>query len=95
MHDSATTPCLLFPELFDRPLTATFDVPNASSDGGAILTLPELLREAGLAQIAGVSERHRFLIEAGDEPMTAVGSLMVPLHVTIAMKDEVWPAEVT
>ena len=35
--DSTTTPCVLFPELFDRPLTATFDVPNASSDGGAIL----------------------------------------------------------
>jgi hypothetical protein len=34
---STTTPCLLFPELFDRPLTATFDVPHASSDGGAVL----------------------------------------------------------
>jgi hypothetical protein len=28
---------VLFPDLFDRPLTATFDVPNASSDGGAVL----------------------------------------------------------
>jgi hypothetical protein len=37
VHDSTTTPCLLFPDLFDRPLTATFDVPNASSDGGALL----------------------------------------------------------
>ncbi len=37
MRDSTTTPCLLFPDLFDRPLTATFDVPNASSDGGAVL----------------------------------------------------------
>lgn len=37
MLDSTTTPCVLFPELFDRPLTATFDVPNASSDGGAVL----------------------------------------------------------
>jgi hypothetical protein len=27
----------LFPDLFNRPLTATFDVPNASSDGGAVL----------------------------------------------------------
>jgi hypothetical protein len=35
--DSTTTPCLLFPDLCDRPLTAVFDVPNASSDGGAIL----------------------------------------------------------
>ena len=37
MRDSITTPCVLFPELFDRPLTVTFDVPNASSDGGAVL----------------------------------------------------------
>ena len=37
MRDSTTTPCLLFPDLFDRPLTATFDIPNASSDGGAVL----------------------------------------------------------
>jgi len=28
---------VLFPELFDRPLTALFDVPHASSDGGAML----------------------------------------------------------
>jgi len=34
---STTTACSLFPDLFDRPLTATFDVPNASSDGGAVL----------------------------------------------------------
>lgn len=37
MRDSTTTPCVLFPELCDRPLTATFDVPNASTDGGAVL----------------------------------------------------------
>jgi hypothetical protein len=28
---------VLFPELCDRPLTAVFDLPNASSDGGAVL----------------------------------------------------------
>ncbi len=37
MRHSTTTPCVLFPELFDRPLTALFDVPHASSDGGAML----------------------------------------------------------
>ena len=37
MADSTTTPCVLFPELFDRPLLVTFDVSNARSDGGAIL----------------------------------------------------------
>lgn len=37
MNTNATPQSVLFPELFDRPLTATFDLPNASSDGGAIL----------------------------------------------------------
>ncbi len=37
MRDSTTTPCLLFPDLFDRPLTVRFDVANASSDGGALM----------------------------------------------------------
>ncbi len=37
MPNSTTTPCVLFPDLFDRPLTASFDVPHASSDGGAVL----------------------------------------------------------
>jgi hypothetical protein len=37
VREPITTPCLLFPELFDRPLTAAFEVPNASSDGGAVL----------------------------------------------------------
>ena len=37
MRDSTTTPCLLFPDLCDRPLAATLDLPHASSDGGAIL----------------------------------------------------------
>lgn len=37
MRDSTTTPRVLFPDLFGKPLTACFDVPNASSDGGAVL----------------------------------------------------------
>lgn len=37
VRDSTTTPCSLFPDLFDRPLTARFDLPNASSDGGGVL----------------------------------------------------------
>jgi hypothetical protein len=37
VRDSTTTECSLFPDLFDRPLTARFDLPNASSDGGAVL----------------------------------------------------------
>src|SRR5262249_53693569 len=53
---------------------------------GLFRTLAELLRATGLAQIPGVSERHRFLVETPDEPITAVGSLAVPLHVAVAMK---------
>lgn len=37
MDANATTQSVLFPDLFDRPVTARFDLPNASSDGGAIL----------------------------------------------------------
>ena len=37
MRTQPTTDCVLFPDLFDRPLTARFDLPHASSDGGAVL----------------------------------------------------------
>lgn len=37
MPDPTTTQCVLFPELFDRPLVARFDQHHGSSDGGAIL----------------------------------------------------------
>ncbi len=37
MRDSTTTECSLFPDLFSRPLIARFDLPHASSDGGAVL----------------------------------------------------------
>jgi hypothetical protein len=68
---------------------------DAISCEGLFRTLAELLRTSGLAQVPGVPERHRFLVETNDEPVSAVGGLMVPLHVTIAMKDDVWPPAVT
>jgi len=37
LSEDTTTDCLLFPELFDRPVVAQFDQPQGSSDGGAIL----------------------------------------------------------
>jgi hypothetical protein len=37
MRAQIATDCVLFPELFGRPLTARFDLPNASSDGGSVL----------------------------------------------------------
>ena len=38
---------VLFPDLADRPLVATFDQPHASSDGGAIV-LKAADRQLGL-----------------------------------------------
>jgi len=37
MRDDSTTQGVLFNELFDKPLSASFDQPDSSSDGGAIL----------------------------------------------------------
>ena len=37
MPNQTTTQCVLFPELFDRPLVTRFDLANGSSDGGAVL----------------------------------------------------------
>ena len=37
MRQQNTTECLEFPELFDRPLLARFDLHHGSSDGGAVL----------------------------------------------------------
>jgi pimeloyl-ACP methyl ester carboxylesterase len=62
---------------------------------GLFRTLPELLRSSGLAQVPGAPERHRFLVETADEPLTAVPNLLVPLHVILAGKDETWPAAAT
>jgi pimeloyl-ACP methyl ester carboxylesterase len=62
---------------------------------GLFRTLTELLRSSGLAQVPGVPERHRFLVETSDEPLVVVPNLTVPLHVVIALKDEVLPAAVT
>jgi len=35
--DDSTTPCLLFPDMFSKPLVACFDQHQSSSDGGAVL----------------------------------------------------------
>ena len=37
MTEHTTTECLLFPDIFDRPVIAKFDQRQGSSDGGAIL----------------------------------------------------------
>jgi hypothetical protein len=43
----------LFPDLFDRPLTAVFDLPNASSDGGAVLLKAADRRLGLIPRLAG------------------------------------------
>jgi DDE family transposase len=37
LSNHSTTPCLLFPELLERPVVAQFDQRQGGSDGGAIL----------------------------------------------------------
>ena len=37
MSEHTITECLLFPDIFDRPVVAAFDQRQGSSDGGAIL----------------------------------------------------------
>ncbi|HEV2729844.1 MAG TPA: IS1380 family transposase [Terriglobales bacterium] len=37
MNEHTTTECLLFPDIFDRPVVAKFDEQQGSSDGGAVL----------------------------------------------------------
>lgn len=67
MRDSTTTPCLLFPDLLDRPLTAVFDLPNASSDGGAVLPKAADRRLGLIEQLAGalVDERQPGRVRRG------------------------------
>lgn len=62
---------------------------------GLFRTLNELLRSSGLSQIPGVPERHRFGVETADEPLTVVPNLSVPLHVIVALKDDVTPPDMT
>ena len=37
MTDDSTTQCLLFPQIFRKPIVAQFDQREGSSDGGALL----------------------------------------------------------
>src|SRR3990172_4092858 len=37
LNDETIPQPVLFPDLFERPVVATFDQPHASSDGGAVL----------------------------------------------------------
>ena len=53
MNDDTIPQTVLFPDLFDKPLVATFDQPHASSDGGAILLKAADARLGVTAALAG------------------------------------------
>jgi hypothetical protein len=59
MCEHTTTECLLFPDIFDRPVVAKFDQRQGSSDGGAIL-LKAAERRLGLTSaLAGCLRDYR------------------------------------
>ena len=49
MNEHTTTECLLFPDIFDRPVVEKFDERQGSSDGGAVL-LKAADRRLGLTE---------------------------------------------
>lgn len=53
MRDDTIPQAVLFPDLFNKPLVATFDQPSASSDGGAILLKAAEARYGLIAGLAG------------------------------------------
>jgi len=56
LNEHTTTDCLLFPDIFDRPVVAKFDQQQGSSDGGAIL-LKAAERRLGLTSALAVCMR--------------------------------------
>jgi hypothetical protein len=53
VSDTTIPQTVLFPDLFDSPLVATFDQPHASSDGGAILLKAADARYGLIERLAG------------------------------------------
>jgi hypothetical protein len=59
LRDYTTTPCPLFPDILSWPLTATFDLPNASSDDGAPLLKATDRRFGLISRLAGLFGNER------------------------------------
>ena len=59
MIDFTTTECLLFPEIFSKPVVLQFDQREASSDGGAILLKAADRRYGLIGGLAGCLEDKR------------------------------------
>jgi hypothetical protein len=59
MPGQNTADCVVFPDLFGRPLTAEFDLANASSDGGAVLLSAIDSRLGLIEELAGCIRDNR------------------------------------
>ena len=73
MADDTTTQCLMFPEIFSKPVIAQFDQRHGSSDGGAIL-LKAANRRLGLSEALAaclVDERQPGKVEHESEELLA------------------------
>ncbi len=62
---------------------------------GVFRTSQDFLAQNGTANIPGVTEQNRRLVEFADEPFSAVGRLMVPMLALLAGKDDVTPPDIT
>ena len=88
MIDDSTTQCLLFPEIFAKPIVARFDQTNGSSDGGAIplkaaayVLMQELRLKAAHTSCARaqVLTRRERLLKLGARVLGSVRRLVVHL----------------
>jgi hypothetical protein len=61
MQEHSIAQCLLFPELFGKPVVAQFDQPHSSSDGGALLA-------RAVDQQVGLTERLAACLEDPRQP---------------------------
>ncbi len=66
---NAGTQCVVFPELFDRPVQARFDEPGTSVDGGAVLL-------AGLDRGLGLTARLAAALRDGRQPGKVIHGLV-------------------
>ena len=59
MSEHTTTDCLLFPDIFEKPVVAQFDQRQGSSDGGALLLKAADCRYRLIDRLADCLEDYR------------------------------------
>ena len=82
MNESTIAQTVLFSEVADRPVIATFDQPHASSDGGAILLKAADRRLGLLAALGLILSFHLTSSRAEPRPIRVVAAGAVPLLAT-------------